>query len=49
MLCNYSFVGCDVAYVRSFRKTDDDAACHFREKNEFLVFYFDHITLEMNP
>ena len=32
MLCNYIVVGCDVAYVRSSRKTDDDVASHFRKK-----------------
>jgi len=49
MLCNSSFVGFDVANVRTLVKTDDDAAYHFREKRKFFVFNFNHITTEMDP
>ena len=40
ILCNYSILGCDVAHVCKMGKTDDDddAACHFREKKERIIF-----------
>ena len=49
MLCNYSLVRREVDHVRLLVKTEDDVACHVREKMKFFAFNFDHITPEMNP